>query len=229
MRHRAVGLALIVAGAGLGTGTRADPAKSDPGLPAFNAPAANISPVFHQLVVFTLPPHFRAAFERTNAGFYIREQVPEGESVGNWTRMITLTGARDLATNPNATPQLLVERMTAGFRRNCPDTFSSAVLGPQTVDGFAGFEAIASCGHQQSAAGAYSETAIMLAVKGSGDYYTLQWAERAADSKGPLSLDTAYWTRQFDQLRPIRLCAIVQGEAPPYPSCFGGGARAGNR
>lgn len=222
MRYRAVWLALMAAAAlAPRAAPYAEPAKHDPGLPAMNAAAANISPIFHQLVMFTLPAHFRALTEKTNGGFYIREHLPEGESVQKWTRMITLTGVRDLAANPNATPQSLTDRMTAGFRRKCPDTFSSALLGPQTVDGFEAFQAIASCGHQGSGADAYSETAIMLAVKGSGDYYTLQWVERGADSARPLTLDTAYWTKQFDRLRPIRLCPIVAGEAPPYPSCVG--------
>lgn len=220
MRHRAFWLALIAAAAlAQRAAPCAAPAQQDPGLPALNAVAANITPIFHQLVIFTLPAHFRALTERTNGGFYIREHLPEGESVQKWTRMITLTGVRDLAANPNATPQSLTDRMTAGFRRKCPDTFSSALLGPQTVDGFEAFQGIASCGHQGSGADAYSETAIMLAVKGSGDYYTLQWVERGADSARPLTLDAAYWTKQFDQLRPIRLCPIVAGEAPPYPSC----------
>jgi hypothetical protein len=222
MRHRAVWLALIAAAAlAQRTAQSAEPVKQDPGLPAMNAPAANSSPIFHQLVVFTLPAHFRVVSERTNGDFYIREHLPEGESVQKWTRMITLTGVRDLAANPNATPQSMTDRMAAGFRRKCPDTFSNALLGPQAVDGFEAFLAVASCGHQGSGADAYSETAVMLAVKGSSDYYTLQWVERGADAKGPLKLDAAYWTKQFDQLRPIRLCAIVPGEAPPYPSCVG--------
>ena len=222
MRHRAFWLALIAAAAlTQHAAPCAEPAKQDPGQPATKAAAANISPIFHQLVAFTLPAHFRAVFEKTNGGFYIREYLAEGESLEKWTRMITLTGARDLAANASATPQGMVERMTAGFRSHCPDTFSSALLGPQTVDGFEGFQGIASCGQQGSGADAYSETAIMLAVKGSGDYYTLQWAARGTDSARPLTLDAAYWTKQFDQLRPIRLCPIVAGEAPPYPSCAG--------
>jgi hypothetical protein len=180
-----------------------------------------ISPVFHQLVLFSLPAGFKAAFEKTNGSFYIREHIPEGESVDKWTRMITLTAAKDLASNPDATPQALLGRMAAGFRTHCPDTFTSAVLGPQTVDGHAGFEMIASCGHVPAGGGAYSETAIMLAIKGSSDYYTLQWAERGPDSPRPLNLDNNYWTRQLELLRPIRLCPIVPGEAPPYPSCVG--------
>jgi len=182
-------------------------------------PTANITPVFHQLVVFTLPAPLRAVSEHTSGGFYIREHLPDGETPGKWTRMVTLTGARDLASNPSATPQLMVERMADGFRRHCPDSFSSAPVGPQKVDGFEAYESTARCGHQQAGHDAYTETAIMLAVKGTSDYYTLQWVERSADSRAPPPLENAYWTQQFDRLRPIRLCPITAGEAPPYPSC----------
>jgi hypothetical protein len=43
-----------------------------------------ISPVFHQLIAFSLPPPFKVAFEKTTEGFYIREHVPQGETVDEW-------------------------------------------------------------------------------------------------------------------------------------------------
>jgi hypothetical protein len=67
----------------------------------------------------------------------------------------------------------------------------------------------------------FSESAIMLTVKGSNDYYTLQWTERGRDSAQPLPIDVAYWTKQLARLKPIRLCPIVLGEAAPYRSCAG--------
>jgi hypothetical protein len=191
---------------------------------AAQPPMRAVSPVFHQLVVFSLPPEFKstqATSERTNGAFYLREQVPEGETLNRWSRMISLTGTRDLASNPNATPQALLARMTAGFQRNCPDTFSSAAPGPQSIDGYAAYEVIVSCGHVQSGKDAYSEAAIMVTVKGSADYYTLQWVERGRDSPHALTVDVPYWTRQFARLGPIKLCPLVPGEAPPYPSCLG--------
>ena len=192
--------------------------------PAGGPHVAAISPVFHQLVLFSLPSEFKSAkatSERNNGTFYIREQVPEGQTLENWSRMVTLSGTRDLASNPNASPQALLARMTAGFQRNCPDTFSTASPGPQTVDGYPAYEVIVSCGHVQSGKEAYSESAIMLTVKGSADYYTLQWAERGRNSARPLTVDVSYWTKQFARLTPIRLCPIVPGESPPYPSCAG--------
>jgi hypothetical protein len=180
------------------------------------------TPVFSQLVVFSLPPEFKSGkptYEKNSGSFYIREQVPEGETLGKWSRMITLTATRGLAANPDATPQAMLARMTADFQRNCPDTFSSAAPGSQKVDGYDAYEVIVSCGRVQSDKQSYSDSAIMLSVRGANDYYTLQWTERGRDSTQPLSIDVAYWTRQLARLNPIRLCPIVPGEAAPYPSC----------
>jgi hypothetical protein len=183
---------------------------------------AAITPVFTQLVMFSLPPEFKSqkpTYEKNSGSFYIREQVPEGETLGKWSRMITLTGTRGLAANPNATPQAMLARMSADFQRNCPDTFSSAAPGPQKVDGYDAYEVIVSCGRVQSGKESYSDSAIMLAVKGSNDYYTLQWTERGRDFAEGHQIDVAYWTRQLARLNPVRLCPIVPGESVPYSSC----------
>lgn len=190
------------------------------------APLLAISPVFHQLVAFSLPPEFKssnAAYEATKGTFYIREYVPQGETVDRWTQMITLMGTKDLASNQNATPRELVSALANGARSHCPDTFAVSELGPQALGEYQGFAVITSCGHLQSGADAYSETAIVLAFRGSADYYSIQWARRGADSRRPPTLDTAYWSKQLERLRPIRLCAIVPGESAPYPSCIGNG------
>jgi hypothetical protein len=181
-----------------------------------------ITPVFAQLVMFSLPPEFKSqkpTYEKNSGSFYIREQVPEGETLGKWSRMITLTGTRGLATNPNATPQAMLARMSGDFQRNCPDSFSTEAPGPQKVDGYDAYEVIASCSRVQSGKETYSESAVMLTVKGSNDYYTLQWTERGRDSAQPRPIDVAYWAKQLARLNPIRLCPIVPGEGAPYASC----------
>ena len=185
-------------------------------------PLTAVTPVFTQLVMFSLPAEFKSSkptYEKNSGSFYIREQVPEGETLGKWSRMITLTATSGLASNPSATPQAMLARMTAGFQRNCPETFSSAAPGAQRVDGYDAYEVIVSCGRLQSDKQAYSESAIMLTLKGSNDYYTLQWTERGRDSAQPVAIDVGYWTKQLARLNPIKLCPIVPGEAAPYHSC----------
>jgi hypothetical protein len=190
--------------------------------PATEPHPAVVTPVFAQLVMFSLPPEFRSqkpTYEKNSGSFYIREQVPEGETLGKWSRMVTLTGTRGLATNPNATPQAMLARMSADVQRNCPESFSTATPGPQKVDGYDAYEVIVSCGRMQSGKESYSESAIMLTVKGSADYYTLQWTERGRDSAETRPIEVTYWTKQLARLSPIRLCPIVPGEAAPYSSC----------
>jgi hypothetical protein len=180
------------------------------------------TPVFSQLVMFSLPPEFKSAkatYEKNSGSFYLREQVPEGESLAKWSRMIILSGTRGLAGNPEATPQRLLARMTLDFQRNCPDTFSTNAPGEQKIDGYDAYEVIVSCGRVQSDKQVYGLSAVMLTVKGAKDFYTLQWTERGHDSAQPPTIDSAYWARQLARLTPIRLCPIVPGEAAPYPSC----------
>jgi hypothetical protein len=187
------------------------------------AQAASAQPtvvaVFHQLVAFSLPAPFKLAFEETRRGFYTREHVPEGESVDEWTRMVRLTGTQGLAYNRDASPQAYLQALARGFQLHCPDTYVQLELGPQAGMPEASFVTVASCGRVTSGGKAHSETAIMLAIKGTDDYYTLQWVERGRDSAHPPALDSRYWASRLAQLGPVRLCPIVPGEAPPYPSC----------
>jgi hypothetical protein len=83
-----------------------------------------ITPIFSQLVMFSYPKGFVPAFEDTKGGNYIQESVLAGESVNKWTQMITITGAKNLALNPNATPTRFAESIAGGFFENkheqCP-------------------------------------------------------------------------------------------------------------
>ena len=215
------GLKRLMTGCGALLGAIVSLSGALAGSPAESRLAA-ITPVFTQLVMFSLPPEFKSqkpTYEKTSGSFYIRQQVPAGESLGKWSRMLTLSGTRGLAGNPNATPQALLARMSADFQRHCPDTFSTEAPGTQKVDGYDAYEVIVSCGRAPSGKESYSESAIMLTVKGANDYYTLQWTERGHDSAATRPIDVAYWTRQLARLNPIRLCPIVPGEGAPYPSC----------
>jgi hypothetical protein len=88
-----------------------------------------ITPVFSQLVTFQYPKGFKGAFENTTPTKYIQEHVLEGQTKDNWTQMITLTGAKDAAANPQVTPTVALQSIAAGFQRACPETFAVKPLG----------------------------------------------------------------------------------------------------
>ncbi len=178
-----------------------------------------ITPVFHRLVAFSLPPPFKVGFERTSGNVYVREHVPEGQTVDEWTRMITLSGVQGMAYNPAASPQAYLQALARGFQRHCPDTYVALDLGPQALVREPSFATVVSCGHVTAGGKAHSETSVMLAIRGSDDFYALQWTEHGPDSTHPLALDSKSWSARLAQLGPVELCPIVPGEGPPYPSC----------
>jgi hypothetical protein len=193
------------------------------GSPAIaDEPTLQISPIFSQLVLFAFPKGFKTVFENTNRNGdqYIRESVLEGETVDQWTQMITVTGAKGLAANQNVTPQSFITQIGAGFRRACPDSFSAKGIVAAKVSGQDAYMGVAACGTALSSGVPHSETALLIGLKGSDDYYTIQWAERGPASSGPVAIDDQKWLDRLKALNPIRLCPRLPGEAAPYPSCL---------
>lgn len=130
--------------------------------------------------------------------------------------MITVTGAKGVAGNPQVTPEKFAVSMAAGFKRACPDTFAVKPFGAQKFGDQDGFVAVVGCGRVETSADKHGETALIVAVKGSADYYTIQWAERAPSSADRPGIDEAKWQERWSKLQPIRFCPIVPGEAMPY-------------
>lgn len=178
-----------------------------------------ISPVYSQLLRFSLPPGFETEFEHNDGSHYVREAVRRGETVDHWTEMVTVTGERNFALQP-LTPKAFAEGMAGGFRRACPDSFNARTLGDGKISGFDAYVGVASCGISPMTQGQTSETALIVVIKGQNDFYTLQWAERSAKSATPPDIDMKKWDERFHRLAPIRLCAIVPGEKAPYRSCL---------
>jgi hypothetical protein len=178
-----------------------------------------ISPIFNQLVMLSLPRGFKTVFENATGNQYTREAVLEGETVDQWSQMITVTGAKGLVANPDVSAQSFVERIVSGFKNACPDTFSAKALGARKISGRDAFVVLAGCGTAPSEGAKHSESALLMSIKGASDYYTIQWAERGPASSRPIVFDDATWADRFDKLNPIKICRLIPREAPPYPSC----------
>jgi hypothetical protein len=170
--------------------------------------------------MLSLPKGFETVFENTNGNRYTREAVLKGETVDRWTQMITVTGAKGLAANRKLSPQSFAEQIATGFKGACPDTFSTAAVGDLKIGGRDAFVAWASCGAVDADEPKHSESALLIALKGTVDYYTIQWAERDPASSQPIAFNEEKWIDRLYKLSPIRLCPLVPREAPPYPSCF---------
>lgn len=178
-----------------------------------------ISPIFSQLVAFKMPLDFQVVTESSSAHSYIREAVPTGETAGQWTRMITVTGYKDIAADPGPPPAVLLDTIADGFRKVCPDTVSIGNLGNPPIDGYPAALAFMACGTADGGGESRSEAVLIVAIKGARDYYTIQWAERGPAQATRVTFDEQHWLDRLKQLMPIFLCARVPGERAPYPSC----------
>ncbi len=178
-----------------------------------------ISPIFGQLVAFSQPSGFVLGFENVDGSNYIREVVPRGESVEKWTQMITVTGAKELAEQREIYPVTVASTIANGYKKACPKTFSAMSLTPPNVPGYRSFVAVVGCGTVAGKEPPRSEAAMIIAVKGESDFYTIQWATRGPASAEPFVIDRAAWEKRLANLGPIRLCRIIAGEKAPYPSC----------
>lgn len=179
-----------------------------------------ITPVFSQLVAFTIPEGFVHAFENANADNLIMEFVPAGETVQDWKQMVTLTGSKDAARIPQSTAVKLAQSMATELQLRCPQSFAAKPLGRIDANGHEGFAALMGCGSVEARPGQqHGETFLLVAIKGAADFYTIQWAERSTPVATAPAMDDSKWLPRLRQLLPLRVCNRVAGEAPPFPSC----------
>ena len=158
----------------------------------------SVSAVFSQQVFYTIPKQFNPElqFEQSNDNSYINERALKGETVDNWTQLITVTGEKDLAKNPNISPWTIVGTLAQGFQSACPTSFSGLKMFDAQINSFPAAVAVLSCGTLNN----QSETALITVIRGVNDYYTVQWAEHGKASSTPLKLDEKKWLTRFNTL-----------------------------
>ncbi|MDD2685428.1 MAG: hypothetical protein PHY62_04660 [Gallionella sp.] len=86
-------------------------------------------PVFGQLVGITLPKGFKSVSEVTKGPRYAQLFLPENESKEKFTKWISISGAKGLASDPFFLPHMMVSQITGVFQMTCPSTFSAVDLG----------------------------------------------------------------------------------------------------
>ncbi|MCA3274740.1 MAG: hypothetical protein ING26_04395 [Roseomonas sp.] len=177
-------------------------------------------PIFNQIILLALPEGFKAAHEERAVQNYIFEMVPAAESKERWTQMMTIMGIRGLAANAEFTPQKFAERIATGFRQTCPQTFAAKGLGNLKIGEHDAYVALIGCGRHRASGYETSEVVMLLAIRGSENFYSVQWAERKQPTVQQPVLDERVWRTRLNLLQPIRLCQRIPNEPPPFASCL---------
>lgn len=155
--------------------------------------------------VLVAPPlaGFVTGHEASGERGSIREEVPRGETVQAWTRMVTTQRFTGLARIKP--PMLYVRDSLAGLPRACP----GARISPIAVARVSGRSAARVQVDCPRSAGGRPETFILLAVSGpSGDMHVKQVAWRGGTTPQGLA-----WGRGF--LAGVALCTAASRE----PAC----------
>ncbi len=188
-------------------------------LPTMAENATIIAPVFAQLITGPLPDGFVPAFENADATGYINEALPKGETLTDWTQMITLTGAKGLAVaTPPTTALAFAEYLAGTYKAACPDAYVAEQFETPKIKGARdSFMGYLSCGAVNG--GPQSESMVFLVMAGAEDIYTVQWAEHAK-AGAAVTFDPVKWGPRLDiMLAATRLCEILPAEPAPYTSC----------
>lgn len=145
-------------------------------------------------------PGFVVGHAKANANQSIREEVPQGETVHRWTRMVTTQWFRKLAER--LTPAEYANKMLQSLPRSCPGATASSV---QSVTGQEAVRFRVVC---PSTATGQAESFELLAIAGKQDMYVKQVAFR-----GEASAADFLWARKF--LDGVYLCR----EKSRNPAC----------
>jgi hypothetical protein len=167
------------------------------------APVATAQPAAQERLVAPALPGFVVGYTAANAQQSIREEIPRGETVEAWSRMITTQ--RFVGTARAATPEVYARNTMAGIPRACPGARVSPVTGLR-ISGRAAAQFQVDC---PRSAGGRPETFILLAIAGpSGDMHVKQVAWRGGTTPQGLA-----WGRNF--LAGVALC----GATDRTPAC----------
>eukprot|EP01035_Chromulina_nebulosa_P041456 gene41456-56084_t len=163
-----------------------------------------ITPVFSQLVAYHLPKGFVGAFEDSKSASYVQESVPTGETVYNWSAMITLTGRKDGATEGDDPLERMAGSFHSRFQTACPESVTAISFGRYAIDGRPSMGLFLGCGRVETSQGMVSETAVIMIIQGERDIYSLQWATHDTPQDAPPEFVAATWKPRIDQLAPLR-------------------------
>jgi hypothetical protein len=167
------------------------------------APVATAQPAAQERLVAPALPGFVVGYTAANAQQSIREEIPRGETVEAWSRMITTQ--RFVGTARAATPEVYARNTMAGIPRACPGARVSPVTGLR-ISGRAAAQFQVDC---PRSVGGRPETFILLCIAGrSGDMQVKQVGWRVGTTPEGLG-----WGRNF--LAGVALC----GATDRTPAC----------
>ena len=144
-------------------------------------------------------PGFVVGFEKANAEQSIVERVPAGETVENWTRMLTSQRFVGRASDPG--PRQLLVNIQNLMEQACPGGSTSDIV-TMTISGRPAARSDCPLNPQTG----LPETFFIIAFAGTNDLF----AEQVAFRRVPTAADVTFGSKD---LQAVRLCSAASKEA----------------
>lgn len=179
-----------------------------------------VIPLFSQMLLFSYPKGFTLIHTERRSEIFFQQYVLDGESKNNWSQAVRILAFKNMATDLTIVPGRVAASMAKDYLFNCPDSYTFTPFAGLKSGRHHVFAIVMSCGTiapKQRAP--FSQSELTIVIQGDKDYYTVQWIERSLASKGPIPFNQDKWSDRFKFLIPIKLCPVIPGEKPPYPSC----------
>ena len=183
------------------------------------ATITSITPIFNQLLSYRIPAGFKAVSEKATGDQYQQMLAlsSELEPFQPPSQLISASGSRGLAAVPGLNSDKYVNALASVSKDICLGLFKVYPIHTGVVSSrYEASASVVAC--SQGKDGRYSES-LVVAIRGERDYYTIIWEEKSTSSSTLTTFDKDKWLAKLLVLSPIKLCAIVPGERPPYASC----------
>lgn len=182
-----------------------------------------VAPIFGELFASAIPSGFKMQAEVTKGSTYQRSMILATDpDSGPWTQRFLIQGSSDLGANPSATAADYAMQIAVNFRKSCPHTFTGGrVLEGRIKTGHLAYTMVVACGsHTLTTDGQpTSEITLLTVIKGDKNVYSVQWSDRSAPMDKAPTPDRSLIQQRLNVMTSMLVCAPVEGEAAPYPSC----------
>jgi len=168
-----------------------------------------VIPIFSQKISVNLPSNFKPAFEKPTKASYLLEFVPKNESVKNWSKMITVSGFKGLASRISLEKSFQFE--AASIKRACPNDFLNKVITVPFKQKYETLGVIMGCNKSPALPKNTAEHGVYLFIKGKKDIYMIKKSFRNKVEK--IGLNSKSFEKLAPALSSIKVCKN-DGQSP---------------
>lgn len=159
--------------------------------PLFACPAA--AALVNENLLTTAPTGYHVGFRNKTDDGLITEWVPAGETVENWTEMVTVQVFYHLRVSPEA----FMSNLETRWLKSCPGAGPAQPIANAVENGYPTLVWLLNC--PQNPASGKMEITWFKAVQGNDSFYLVQKAFRFAPSKEQIGRWVGY-------LKAVRVC-----------------------